>query len=67
VKAKYTRKQDGAHVRLEEKFKTECCDCGLVHLWELEKLPDGKTFAFKVTRDIRATAQRRRVRKQEGK
>ena len=59
MKAKsYVQRKDGDLVPLERVFKIACCDCGLVHLWELKKKM-GELF-FKVTRDARATAQRRR-------
>lgn len=53
----YVQMPAKAFVKLQRIFKTECCDCGLVHLWELKfrKVP-----GFIVTRDNRATAQRRR-------
>jgi hypothetical protein len=56
----YTQIPDNGQLKLEPEFKTECCDCGLVHLWKLVKRKDFVGFVIK--RDNRATAQRRRRR-----
>ena len=49
-----------AFVKLEKAFKTECCDCGLVHVWVLTERKG--VYGFRVERDNRATGQRRRNR-----
>lgn len=61
MKATYVQMPAEAFIKLERMFKTECCDCGLVHLWELKKTKN--VFGFRIVRDNRATAQRRRKRR----
>lgn len=58
---KYIQVLDHQFVKLERIFKTACCDCDLVHLWQLTKKKG--VFGFVITLDNRATAQRRRHRK----
>ena len=55
---KYVQMPAKAFVPLTKAFKTQCCDCGLVHEWIFHR--QGRTLGFTVTRDNRATAQRRR-------
>lgn len=45
-------------VPIRKTFKMECCDCGLVHQWTFTK-KDGD-MGYLVSRDNRATAQRRK-------
>ena len=62
MKAKrYVQMPDNAFVEIRKAFKTECCDCGLVHTWTLKL--SKKQFGFIVARDNRATGQRRKHRK----
>lgn len=61
MKTIYTQMSDDCTVKLERLFKTECCDCGLVHLWELKIIKN--TAVFRIKRDNRATGQRRRSRR----
>ncbi len=58
MKAKYVQMSDDCLVKLDRHFKTECCDCGLVHEWKL--VFRNKEPYFKIKRDNRATGQRRR-------
>ncbi len=58
MRAAYFQMPDKCFVKLEKAFKTECCDCGLVHLWVLKSKKG--TFGFDIQRDNRATGQRRR-------
>ena len=37
-------------------FKTECCDCGLIHLWELTE------NGFLISLDKKLTKERRKAR-----
>lgn len=57
---KYVQMPEKAFVELMKAFKTECCDCRLVHTWRLTRRMG--TFGFIIERDNRATAQRRRKR-----
>lgn len=61
---KYVQMSDDCLMELERAHKTVCCDCGLVHLWELQPMKNGKFF-FRIRRDNRATAQLRRNNKYE--
>ena len=58
MKAKYVQMPERAFVPLHKAFKTECCDCRLVHAWTFTER-DG-VMGFDVVRDNRATAQRRK-------
>jgi hypothetical protein len=55
---------DDCKVSLRRFHKTLCCDCGLVHLWELKEDKKGN-FVFRIRRDNRATAQMRKNYKYE--
>ena len=63
---KYIQMPDDAFLKILDGkcFKTECCDCGLVHFWTLESRKEGRknVFGYRIQRDNRATAQRRRHR-----
>lgn len=59
-RTKYTQMSDHCLVRIDKLFKTECCDCSLVHLWKVV-VKRGVVY-FEIKRDNRATAQRRRHR-----
>ena len=49
----------------KDNLKVRCCDCGLVHLWVIDSLPDG-SIHLRLFRDKRSTAQtRRRMREAE--
>lgn len=61
---KYIQMHDDCTVPLMRYHKTVCCDCGLVHLWELKKNAKGN-FVFRIRRDNRATAQMRKNHKYE--
>lgn len=37
-----------------------CCDCGLVHLWEVHHTKNARVTIVTTHRDYRATGQRRR-------
>lgn len=56
---KYIQMPAKAFVPIAKAFKTECCDCGLVHEWIFHS--KGRVLGFTITRDTRATAQRRRM------
>ena len=58
----YIQEPDDGFVPLLRVRKIACCDCGLIHLWELTKRRlKGKTvYGFRIRRDNRATAQYRR-------
>ena len=63
---------DDCLMELERAHKTVCCDCGLVHLWELQTkrgLGARRTqrFYFRIRRDNRATGQMRKNHKYEFK
>jgi hypothetical protein len=59
VKAKrYVQMPVKCFMKLEKAFKTECCDCGLVHVWVLKK--EKGVVGFRIARDNRATGQRRK-------
>lgn len=60
--SKYIQMPEKDFVQIYKIFKTQCCDCGLVHLWEFHK-PKGKPFGFIITRDNRATGQIRKNKK----
>ena len=61
MKAKrYVYLPDDSFMKLEKAFKTECCDCGLVHVWAFKRKKG--VLGFQIARDNRATAQRRRTR-----
>jgi hypothetical protein len=55
---KYRQHYDGGWMPFVKAFKTQCCDCGLVHQWIFEK--HGRELGFIISRDNRATAQIRR-------
>ena len=40
-----------------------CCDCGLVHLWEVRHSKNARVTVVTTHRDNRATGQRRRYMK----
>lgn len=61
MKTVYVQMPDDCFVKLDKVFKTECCDCGLVHRWQLKF--QKKVPGFRIVRDNRATAQRRNARK----
>lgn len=63
IKTTYVQMPDNCFVELMPEFKTECCDCGLVHYWKLKFIR--KKPGFQIKRDNRATAQRRRKRKRD--
>ena len=67
MKTVYVQMPDDCFLEIMHKFKTECCDCGLVHVWEFVDKGRGKKrqVGFRVKRDNRATAQRRRKRRQD--
>ena len=59
--SKYPRMNNGDKVfirRGKEYFKVACCDCGLVHLMDVQ-LNREKKFVLRFWRDNRATAQLR--------
>lgn len=58
LKTVYTQMSDDCLVELQKFFKTECCDCALVHTWKLT-VRKGVAY-FRIKRDNRATGQRRR-------
>jgi hypothetical protein len=66
MRTKYTQHKDGDVIVVAEcgKHKIECCDCGLVHLFEFAVVRHQRKnrVAFRAVRDNRATAQRRRAR-----
>lgn len=62
------RMKDGEAValRLNEKFRFGCCDCGLVHDMVIVTHEDEPgIFGFAIKRNNRATAAMRREKKQE--
>lgn len=61
ISKKYVQMSDDCIFELKKWYKTLCCDCGLVHLWEF-KMIKGKPF-FRIRRDNRATAQMRKNHK----
>jgi hypothetical protein len=61
---KYIQMSDDCTVMLMRFHKTLCCDCGLVHLWELKRIKKG-IYGFRIRRDNQATAQMRKNNKYE--
>jgi hypothetical protein len=59
--ARFVQLKDDDQFELMKAFKICCCDCGLVHTWEIENTEDG--IMVNVKRDNRATAQLRRRNK----
>lgn len=62
---KYLPQQDDEWVIMQDpsKYKIACCDCGLVHVFEFAVTDDDRLM-FRAARDNRATAQRRRNKKE---
>ena len=63
-RSKWVQLSEKGTVPLESRFKTSCCDCGLVHLWVLRdngKSGDKSGFVFDINVDKRSTAQIRRL------
>lgn len=58
MKARYVQMSERAFMPLRKAFKTECCDCQLVHAWTFTER-NGE-MGFEIVRDNRATAQRRK-------
>ncbi len=44
-------------------MKHVCCDCGLVHIWDVKHTKGTRITVVTTQRDNRATAQRRRYMK----
>lgn len=57
---RYVQMSDDCLMELQRAHKTVCCDCGLVHLWELQERKGSGKFFFRIRRDNRATAQMRK-------
>lgn len=60
--SRYPRMKSGDKVfirRGKEYFKVACCDCGLIHLMDVQ-LNRKKQFVLRFWRDSRSTAQIRR-------
>jgi hypothetical protein len=57
----------GTTVKNKEKFKFACCDCGLVHDVAIvaPKIRKGVELGFAVSRNKRATLERRRYLKKK--
>lgn len=66
--SRYTQRRDGEGFTVPNKqmFKLACCDCGLVHQVAVvaEGMRKGAAIGMAATRDRRATAARRRNRKE---
>lgn len=62
---KYIQMPEKAFVALSKAFKVQCCDCGLVHSWEM--VHQKGIFGFIITRDNRATSQvkRKKIKSRE--
>jgi hypothetical protein len=56
--SKYHQVVDGTWVDIAQKFRNQCCDCGLVHDWQFRKV--GRHLEFRVVTNNRATAAARR-------
>lgn len=68
MKLKYTQHKDGEGFTIPNKtiYKLACCDCGLVHKIVIAApgLRKGVEIDFAAKRDNRATANRRRAKKE---
>lgn len=60
---KYRQRQDceGWQIKSGEPFRISCCDCGLVH--DFVVVRKGRALGIAAKRNNRATAARRRERK----
>lgn len=58
----YPYAKEGVPIDVPEEWHVACCDCGLIHVFRFSFQKRGKDKALQVvvTRDNRATAQRRR-------
>jgi uncharacterized Zn finger protein len=64
---KFTQLKDGDSMELVDKVQhaVVCCDCGLVHNYEVTHTKNARKTIVTVRRDNRATAQIRRYRHPE--
>ena len=64
---KWTKIKDGDTMELVDcvQHAVMCCDCGLVHNYEVHHTKNARKTIVTVTRDNRATAQARRHRHPE--
>lgn len=63
---RYRMEFSGEWVRpIKRGYKMACCDCGLVHRVEFAHVPygSGRKIIFRVWRDERATAAKRREKR----
>ena len=65
---KYVQRIDGEGFAVPsgEVYRIACCDCGLIHDFVFVS-DDGKPIGIAAKRNNRATAQRRKNMKEEGK
>jgi len=63
---KYIQVTDNDAIKMEGIHKISCCDCGLVHVWKLQKTK-GNVSYWIVKRDNRATGQLRKNKSYEYK
>ena len=64
--SKYTQLKDGDSFEIERTdgiIKLGCCECGLVHCFDIGINKNGRGIYLSITRDNRATGQRRRYNK----
>lgn len=61
---KFKQLEDGGSMELRDScvHAITCCDCGLVHNYEVHHSKNARVTTVVVTRDNRATAQVRRYR-----
>jgi hypothetical protein len=62
MKTKWKQMPEDCIFELKKIFKTQCCDCGLVHIWEFKEIRK-YIFGFRVWRDDAATKRIRKSRK----
>jgi hypothetical protein len=62
---RYNKLKDGEWTEIEGRLvKRQCCDCGLVHLYEY-RIRKGKHIKYRAFRETRATGQVRRHKKEK--
>jgi transcription elongation factor Elf1 len=63
MRARYRKLSDGEwSTPMSRGFsKIACCDCGLVHMFQIRRLRSGQ-FVYRAWRDNRATVAKRRTR-----
>lgn len=62
---RYNKLKDGEWVEIEGRLvKRQCCDCGLVHLYEY-RIRKGRYIKYRAFRETRATGQVRRHKKEK--